>query len=125
MAVDPAGGEPGHVARRRALGVSGEDLAAAWYVARGYEVVARNWRCRDGELDLIVRDGRTFVFCEVKARTSLAFGSPLEAVTHAKRQKVRHLAARWLQDAPTRPTGIRFDVVGILDGELEVIEGAF
>lgn len=125
MASDPAGRDPGFVARRRALGVSGEDLAAAWYVERGYEVVERNWRCRDGELDLIVRQGRTFVFCEVKTRSSLAFGSPLEAVTHAKRQKVRHLAARWLEDAPTRPTGIRFDVVGILDGELEVIEGAF
>ncbi|MBV8236318.1 MAG: YraN family protein, partial [Acidimicrobiia bacterium] len=58
---------------RRALGASGEQAAADWYVTNGYEIVARNWRCRDGELDLIVRRGRTFVFCEVKTRTSTAF----------------------------------------------------
>lgn len=113
------------VARRRALGATGEDLAAAWYVEQGYEVVARNWRCREGELDLIVREGRTVVFCEVKARSSLAFGSPLEAVTSAKRQRIRHLASRWLESAPRRPAEIRFDVVGVLDGELEVVQGAF
>lgn len=124
MAGDAAAGDD-RVARRRSVGVTGEDLAAAWYVEQGYEVVARNWRCRHGELDLIVRDGRTFVFCEVKSRSSLAFGSPLEAVTHTKRQRIRHLAARWLEDAPVRPSGIRFDVVAVLDGELEVIEGAF
>lgn len=125
MATVPRGQADERVARRLALGVAGEDLATAWYVGQGYEVVARNWRCRDGELDLIVRDGRLFVFCEVKARSSLAFGSPLEAVTHEKRQRIRHLAARWLEDAPVRPREIRFDVVGVLDGELEVIEGAF
>ena len=125
MATAPEGPVNGRVARRRALGVAGEDLAAAWYVEHGYEVVARNWRCRDGELDLIVRAGRLFVFCEVKARSSTAFGSPLEAVGREKRQRIRHLAARWLEDAPTRPREIRFDVVGVLDGDLEVVEGAF
>jgi len=110
---------------RRALGISGEDAVAAWYQARGYEVVARNWRCRSGELDLIVRRGRTFVFCEVKTRSSAAFGAPVEAVTRDKQVKVRHLAARWLEDAPTRPTEIRFDVASVLAGEIEVFEGAF
>jgi putative endonuclease len=60
----------------RALGQAGEHAAAEWYEARGYEVVARNWRCRDGELDLIVRQGRTIAFCEVKARGGGAFGLP-------------------------------------------------
>ena len=116
---------PDRVARRRALGVTGEDLAEAWYVARGCEVVARNWRCRQGELDLVVRDGRAVVFCEVKARSSLAFGSPLEAVTAAKQRRVRLLAARWLEEASVRPAAVRFDVVAVLDGEVEVVRDAF
>ena len=88
--------------------------------------MARNWRCRDGELDLILRQGRTFVFCEVKARTTDAFGTPAEAVTVQKRARIRRLAARWIEeDAPLRPREIRFDVAAILGGELEIIEGAF
>ena len=110
---------------RRALGTSGEDAAAAWYEAKGYEVVARNWRCRDGELDLVVRNGRTYVFCEVKTRTSDAFGVPAEAVTRTKRQRIRHLAARWLSEASSPARDIRFDVVAILGDDLQVIEGAF
>ncbi len=110
---------------RRALGASGEEAVAAWYTSQGYEVVERNWRCRDGELDLIVRRGRTFVFCEVKTRTSDAFGAPVEAVTRSKQVRLRHLAARWLEDAPLRPTEIRFDVASVLAGEIEVLEGAF
>lgn len=110
---------------RRALGMRGEDAVAAWYEAQGYEVLARNWRCRAGELDLVVRRGRTFVFCEVKTRSSDAFGAPVEAVTRQKQVKVRHLAARWLEDAPIRPTDIRFDVASVLAGEIEVLEGAF
>ncbi len=110
---------------RRALGTSGEEAVAAWYTSQGYEVVERNWRCRDGELDLIVRRGRTFVFCEVKTRTSDAFGAPVEAVTRSKQVRLRHLAARWLEDAPLRPTEIRFDVASVLAGEIEELEGAF
>jgi putative endonuclease len=83
---------------RRALGASGEDAAAAWYEANGYEVVARNWRCRQGELDLVARRGRTFVFCEVKTRTTTAFGAPVEAVTRTKQARIRVLAARWLSE---------------------------
>ena len=110
---------------RRALGARGEDAAAAWYTAAGYEIVARNWRCRDGELDLVVRRGRTLVFCEVKTRSSDRFGFPAEAVTRAKRTRIRHLAARWLDEASVHPREIRFDVVAVLDGQVEVIEGAF
>jgi putative endonuclease len=110
---------------RRALGLSGEDAVAAWYTANGYEIMARNWRCRAGELDLVVRKGRTFVFCEVKTRTSDAFGAPVEAITRQKQVKVRHLAAKWLEDAPMRPIDIRFDVASVLAGEIEVLEGAF
>ena len=112
---------------RRALGTKGEDAAAAWYTKKGYEVVARNWRCRDGELDLIVRSGRTYVFCEVKTRTSTVFGAPVEAVTRDKQMRIRRLAARWLQDgAPGPAKDIRFDVASVLGPrEVEVVEGAF
>ena len=111
--------------QRRALGALGEDMAADWYRARGYEVLARNWRCREGEIDLVVRQQRTIVFCEVKTRSSTAFGHPAEAVTQAKRTRLRHLAAKWLDESPVRPLRIRFDVAAVLDGEIEVLEGCF
>lgn len=111
--------------RRRALGAEGEDRAAAWYEARGYTIEARNWRCRDGELDLVVRRGGDLVFVEVKARTSDRFGSPAEAVTTAKQRRLRGLAARYLRDTGTRGGNLRFDVVAILAGRVEVIEAAF
>lgn len=110
---------------RRRVGIAGEDLAAAWYVEQGYEIVDRNWRCRSGEIDLVVRRGPTTVFCEVKSRSSLAFGSPLEAIDHRKRQRLRRLAAQWIDASPTRAGEIRFDVAAVLAGELEVVEGAF
>lgn len=110
---------------RRQRGVAGEDVAAAWYLSQGYELLARNWRCRNGELDLILRRGAEVVFCEVKSRATTAFGAPQEAVTHDKRQRIRHLAARWIEDSRIRPAQIRFDVAAVLDDQLEIIEGAF
>lgn len=110
---------------RRERGVAGEDVAAAWYLSQGYALLARNWRCRDGELDLVLRRGPEVVFCEVKARASTMFGTPAEAVTHDKRQRIRHLAARWIAESKIRPAQIRFDVAAVLGDELEVIEGAF
>jgi putative endonuclease len=110
---------------RRVLGADGEAAVAAWYTANGYDIVERNWRCRTGEVDLIVRRGRTFVFCEVQTRSSDAFGAPVEAVTRAKQTRLRHLAARWLEESPLRPTEIRFDVASVLAGQIEVLEGAF
>jgi putative endonuclease len=116
-----AGSDP-----RRALGRQGEEMAAQWYTDHGYQAVATNWRCRDGEIDLIVRRARLFVFCEVKTRNSTTFGSPVEAVTRTKQMRLRRLAARWLQeDCPVHPSGVRFDVVSILRGVIEVTEGAF
>ncbi|MCX7619246.1 MAG: YraN family protein [Acidimicrobiales bacterium] len=109
----------------QALGAYGESLAAAWYESHGYEVLDRNWRCREGELDLVVCRNRLIVFCEVKARTTDAYGTPGEAVTYRKRQRIRQLAAKWLETSPIRPREIRFDVATVLGGELEVIEGAF
>ena len=111
--------------QRRLYGDDGEAVVAAWYEANGYKVLSRNWTCREGELDLVLRTGRTVVFCEVKARRSTAFGTPAEAVTHDKRQRIRRLAAKWLEDTGTRPGEIRFDVASVLAGEIEVIQAAF
>jgi putative endonuclease len=110
---------------RRAFGQAGEDRAAAWYRARGYEVLARNWRCREGELDLVVRRRRTLVFVEVKARRTDRFGIPAEAVTPTKQQRLRSAARRYLETTDMRPSALRFDVVSILGGQLEVIQAAF
>ena len=98
---------------------------AAWYEANGYSVVDRNWRCRQGELDLVARRGRVVVFCEVKTRSSTAFGAPVEAVTGTKQARLRVLAARWLEDSTVVAREIRFDVASVLDGKIEVLEGAF
>ena len=110
---------------RRRLGTQGEDAVAVWYEAAGYEVVARNWRCRSGELDLVVRRGGTYVFCEVKTRTSTAFGAPQEAVTRKKQLRLRALAAQWLQASSAQAADLRFDVACVLGGDIEVLEGAF
>ncbi len=99
---------------RRALGISGEDAAAAWYVARGYRVLDRNWRCREGELDLVAREGDAIVFCEVKTRRGTGFGHPVEAVTPAKQRRLRTLAQRWLAAHDAHAPDLRFDVVGVL-----------
>jgi len=110
---------------RRRLGQTGEEAVATWYVDHGYQVVVRNWRCREGELDLVVRRGRSYVFCEVKTRSSTAFGAPAEAVGREKQARIRQLAARWLSEGEVRAVGIRFDVASVLAGQVEVIEGAF
>ncbi len=98
---------------------------AAWYEANGYSVIDRNWRCRQGEIDLVARRGRVVVFCEVKTRRSLRFGLPVEAVVPDKVHRLRRLAAQWLSERGQSPEAIRFDVVSVLDGQVEVIEGAF
>jgi putative endonuclease len=110
---------------RRRLGAAGEELVAGWYQTAGYEILARNWRCPEGEIDLVCRLGQTVVVCEVKTRRSLAFGLPAEAVTAAKRRRLRRLAVRWLAEAGVACRDVRFDVAAVTPGVVEVIEGAF
>lgn len=106
---------PGSLAaHNRSLGARGEDIAARHLVARGLVLLDRNWRCDAGELDLVLRDGQVLVACEVKTRTSDAFGSPLEAVSPEKAARVRRLAVRWVREHAARPVDIRVDVVGVL-----------
>ena len=116
-------------ARRTALGALGEDAAAAWYIERGYRVVARNWRVREGELDLVVCNATTTVFCEVKTRSSSAFGAPFEAVTVTKQRRIRSLAVMFLTAQPQPGRQLRFDVASVTPGahapKVDVIEAAF
>jgi putative endonuclease len=110
---------------RRALGAAGEARAARWYESRGYRVVARNRHCREGELDLVVERRGVLVVVEVKTRRSDRFGTPAEAVTPTKQRRLRELALRYVAATGDRPRAIRFDVVSILAGRLEVVEAAF
>ena len=115
---------------RRALGAVGEDAVAHWYAAAGYAVLARNWRVREGEIDIVARRGQTIVFCEVKTRRGDAFGSPAEAVTARKQARLRKLAVRWLADNQVRADVLRFDVASVTpDGRgawvVDVLEAAF
>jgi len=103
-------------ARTAALGRWGEDLAAEHLMAGGMQVLVRNWRCPEGELDLVAwePDG-TVVFVEVKTRAGTGFGEPAEAVGRVKARKVRTLACRWLlEHRPPGTAELRFDVVGIV-----------
>lgn len=102
------------VATKDTVGRWGEDVAARHLVASGLVILDRNWRCSTGEIDIIARDGRTLVFCEVKTRRSEAYGTPFEAVTVDKARRQRRLAAAWLETAGLSVRDVRFDVVGVL-----------
>ncbi len=99
-----------------ALGRYGEDVAARHFAEAGLVVLDRNWRCREGELDLVARDGDTLVICEVKTRRDARHGTPIEAVTPAKAARLRTLALRWMAVHAARPRAVRFDVVAVLVG---------
>ncbi len=109
---------------KRAVGKQYEELAAAYLRGQGLTVVAQNWRCRSGEIDLICRDGRYLVFVEVKYRATARLGAPAEAVGYGKQQRIRRAAEYYLcrygKDIPCR-----FDVVSILGSEVEWIRDAF
>lgn len=103
---------------RQQVGVRGEDLAVAELESQGMEILARNWRCRLGEIDVVAREleaGRsTLVFCEVKCRTGLGFGAPLESITYAKVRKLRQLTAQWLATERVQADHVRIDAIGVM-----------
>jgi putative endonuclease len=115
---------------RASLGREGERAAASAYLKRGFSVVARNWRCPAGELDLIVSRGPLVVFCEVKTRSGSAFGGGYEAVTAKKQRKLRQLAELFMVTTGIRPRATRFDVASVRIGPgtrpwVELFEDAF
>lgn len=109
-------------------GPAGEQMAAEYLLAAGYEIVCRNYRTRFGEIDIIAKNSRFLVFAEVKTRSEGALADPLEAVTPSKRRKIVKSAELYLQKFPTRLQP-RFDAIGILfrgsRPDIRHIENAF
>jgi putative endonuclease len=133
---DSGGDTGGEAASRRAprasdeLGRAGEQVAVEHLVARGLVVLARNWRRREGELDVVATDGYSLVVCEVKTRSGVGYGLPVEAVTRTKAARIRRLAQQWLAESRARWVEVRFDVVAVLlvpgrAPQVEHYEGAF
>lgn len=101
-----------------ALGRHGEDLAAQYLEQAGFRILARNWRCVDGEIDIVMVDRRVLVVCEVKTRSGTGYGTPLEAITRQKVRRLRHLAIRWVQANGVLFDEVRVDAVEVLkDGQ--------
>ena len=114
----PAGPSPGHRSAPltpRALGDYGERLAVRYLTEQGVAILDRNWRCVRGELDIVARDGRELVVCEVKTRSGEGFGAPFEAVTWRKQRRLRQLGGLWRDEHPEEAAGpLRIDVISIL-----------
>lgn len=102
------------MAAKDELGRRGEDLAARHLVASGLTIVERNWRCSLGEIDVVARDAGELVFVEVKTRSSVAFGHPLEAITATKLARLRRLAAAWCEEHPGSHERIRIDAIAVI-----------
>jgi len=98
---------------RQVIGAYGERRAVQHLLAEGAQVLVRNWRCAQGEIDIIARDGEDLVICEVKTRRTASFGAPAEAVVASKARRLRRLAALWLRDSGMHPREVRFDVVEV------------
>ena len=107
-------------ARNKTLGARGEEIAAAYLRGQKFTIVERNFRCKGGEVDIVARDGKTFVFVEVKARRSLSFGSPQASVTHFKQRQISKAALTWLAKNRLKDVNARFDVIAIILREYEV-----
>ena len=97
-----------------ALGRHGEDLAAEYLEQAGFRILARNWRCADGEIDIVMVDRRVLVVCEVKTRSSTGYGTPLEAITRQKVARLRRLAVWWVEAHGVLFDEVRVDAVEVL-----------
>jgi putative endonuclease len=97
-----------------ALGRRGEQLAAQYLERAGFRILDRNWRCAEGEIDIVAAERRVLVVCEVKTRSGVGYGSPLDAITRAKRSRLRRLAIRWLVAHGVLFDEVRIDVIGLL-----------
>jgi putative endonuclease len=116
--------------RRRDTGILGEKLACDFLGRNGYHIIETNYRCPDGEIDIIARQGEVLVFVEVRTKRSRQFGSPEESITPAKMEKLRTMAARYGQSHSGLPTSWRIDVVAVQMerngrvSRIEIIENA-
>ncbi len=110
----------------RQTGTAHEEKAAAWLETQGMRILERNYRCRQGEIDLIAMDGRYLVFVEVKYRRDMQAGHPAEAVDVRKQRRISRAAARYLMERGiSQEQPCRFDVVAVLGDRTEHIKDAF
>ena len=98
---------------KRRLGRRGEEIAVAYLQRQGYRVMARNWRCPAGELDIVAREGETLAFVEVRTRRGDRFGTPEESITPTKQAKLVELAQTYLQENGLTDQNWRIDVVAV------------
>ena len=117
-----AGTEARRADPRQTLGLAGEDAACVELVRRGYEIVARRYRTRAGEVDVVARDGATVVFVEVKTRASDAYGGGAAAVTWQKRQRLARVAVEFLARHGQSSAPCRFDVVVVTPAVVPRVE---
>jgi putative endonuclease len=96
------------------LGQQGEQLAADFLTAAGLKILDSNWRCQHGEIDIVALEGQTLVICEVKTRSGVRFGTPVEAITRQKAARLRRLAVAWVTAHGLFFEEIRIDAVGVL-----------
>lgn len=101
-------------ARRQALGAYGERVAEEHLVEQGMTLLERNWRCPAGEIDLVLRDGAVLVVCEVKTRTSTLNGTPHEAITASKLERLQRLGTLWSDARGVSPQETRVDLVAVM-----------
>ena len=107
---------------RALVGTNGEESAARFLEARRYRIIERNYRCKEGEIDIVSVLGDVIVFCEVKTRSSEWWGQPSEAVDWRKQARLRRLAAIWMADRRPREQEVRFDVLSVIvrDGQTRI-----
>lgn len=114
---------------RGSLGRTGEEAAAAHLGSLGYRILERNYRCRQGEIDVVAERAGTIVFCEVKTRRTERWGQPSEAVDYRKQARLRRLAGAWLAERGVTASGVRFDVISVVmegaETRLQHLEDAF
>ena len=101
------------MSKRQDVGARGEKLAADLLKKRGYKIVQKNFRCREGEIDIIAQKGECLVFVEVRTKKNTAFGTPEESVTLSKREKLISLANAYIQAYDKPPQSRRIDVVAV------------
>lgn len=106
--------QPGGQTHHGNLGKRGEDIAVAHLVRGGFRILDRNWRCARGEIDIVAREGADLVFVEVKTRSSMAYGHPLESITLTKLARLRGLALAWCQAHPEITGQLRIDAVAVV-----------
>ena len=110
---------------KRQIGTEKEKLAGAYLEKNGYEIIEYNFRCRQGEIDIIAKDGEYLVFCEVKYRSGTKAGNPLEAVDYKKQRVISRCAFFYITRKHWEYLPCRFDVISVTDSEIQVVKNAF